>query len=169
MPTVDDLEIIAEQERSLVLGHLDEQVVWNLGCCLRELALGRKGPVALDIRRFGQVLFSVSLSGATPDNAEWIRRKSNVVQRFLRSSYAIGLQLNRTGSSLMEKYGLGAADYAVHGGSFPLAVVGAGVIGSATVSGLPQREDHGLVVQALCALLQKDYSKLALPIAETRS
>lgn len=158
-----DLDIIAEQEKTLVLAQLDAEVVWKLGGRLRELAVQRGAPVAIDIRRFGQVLFYCALPGATPDNAEWIRRKSNVVQRFLRSSYAIGLGLQETGATIAGKYGLTEADYAVHGGSFPLAVEGAGIIGSVTVSGLPQREDHEMVVQALCDLLGWDYSKLALP------
>jgi uncharacterized protein (UPF0303 family) len=31
-----------------------------------------------------------------------------------------------------------------------------------TVSGLPQRDDHNLVVEALCALLIKDFAALRL-------
>jgi uncharacterized protein (UPF0303 family) len=159
----DDLRIIAEQERALVWPRLDADSIWALGSRLRELSLARSAPAAIDIRRFGQVLFSCALPGATPDNAEWIRRKSNVVQRFLRSSYAIGQGLKEAGLTLAEKHGLGDADYATHGGSFPLTVAGAGVVGSITVSGLPQREDHELVVRGLCELLGRDYSRLALP------
>ena len=36
-----------------------------------------------------------------------------------------------------------------HGGAFPLAVEGAGVIGTVVVSGLPQLDDHAMVVKAL--------------------
>ncbi len=163
MEPSNDLKIIARQEKALVAARLDAEMVWTLGSRMRELALKRNAPVTIDIRRFGQVLFYCALPGATPDNAEWIRRKSNVVQRFLRSSYAIGLSLKEAGATLGGQYGLTDADYAVHGGSFPLCVAGAGIIGSVTVSGLPQREDHAMVVQALCELLGKDYSKLALP------
>lgn len=35
--------------------------------------------------------------------------------------------------------------------------------GAVTVSGLAQREDHELIVEALCALLDHDYAELALP------
>jgi uncharacterized protein (UPF0303 family) len=51
--------------------------------------------------------------------------------------------------TLHERYGLPVADYAADGGSFPLHVEGAGVVGSVTVSGLPQRADHDLVVEAV--------------------
>jgi uncharacterized protein (UPF0303 family) len=163
MEISNDLKIIGEQEKALVLPQLDADLVWKLGSHLRELALKRKAPVAFDIRRFGQVLFFCALPGAVPDNAEWIRRKSNVVRRFLRSSYAVGLSLREEGATLASKYELTETDYAVHGGSFPLNVSGAGIVGSVTVSGLPQREDHEMVVQALCDLLGRDYSKLALP------
>lgn len=157
-----DLAAIAAQERELQFTRFDEDVAWNLGARLHEIAASRKMGVAIDVRRFGQALFYTSLAGTSPDNAEWVRRKSNLVARFHRSSYAVGLEM---GASLFEKYGLPITDYAAHGGSFPIRMHGAGVIGSVTVSGLPQRADHELVVEALCAELNKDYAKLALPAA----
>jgi uncharacterized protein (UPF0303 family) len=38
----------------------------------------------------------------------------------------------------------------------------AGIIGSVTVSGLPQRADHQLVVEVLCDLLGRDEREFAL-------
>jgi len=163
MEPAEDLELIARQEKELILQRFDADDAWKLGVRLRELAFSRQYAVAIELRRFGQQLFYTALAGATPDNAEWIRRKANTVQRFHRSSYAIGLDLKLKDSNLTEKFGLSMSDYAAHGGSFPLNVAGAGVIGSLTVSGLPQRQDHELVVEALCAHLGREYGELALP------
>jgi uncharacterized protein (UPF0303 family) len=158
----EDLEQIAQQERELVFPHLDAQIAWELGLRLRTMAVERNLAVVIDVRRFGQPLFYAALDGTIPDNVEWVRRKSNVVARFHRSSYAIGLKEKIKNETLFESQGLTVADYATHGGSFPLAVAGAGVVGSATVSGLPQRSDHELVIEALCAVLGRDYEKLKL-------
>jgi uncharacterized protein (UPF0303 family) len=150
------------QEHELLLPRLDAQVAWELGLRLRTMAIERSLAVVIDVRRFGQPLFYSALEGTTPDHPEWVRRKSNVVARFHRSSYAVGLGLQQKNSSLAESQGLPMADYATHGGSFPLCVADAGVVGSATISGLPQRADHELVVEALCALLGRDYAALRL-------
>lgn len=158
----EDLERIALQEKELRLPRLDAHVAWDLGSRLRSMALDRGLTLVVDVRRFGQQLFFAALDGTTPDNAEWVRRKSNVVARFLRSSYAVGLTQKMKGTSLHERYGLPVADYASDGGSFPLTVEGAGVVGSVTVSGLPQRDDHSLAVEALCALLGRDFAALRL-------
>jgi uncharacterized protein (UPF0303 family) len=162
MEATRDLETIARQEKELVLAHFDSEVAWQLGLRVRELAASRQHSVAIEVRRFGQQLFYSGLAGAVPDNAEWIRRKSNTVQRFHRSSYAIGLELLQKKSNLSDRYGLSTLDYVADGGSFPLTVTNAGVIGALTVSGLPQRQDHELVVEALCIHCGRDYSKLAL-------
>lgn len=165
MGVAEDLEALAVQERELRFNHFDEEVAWKFGVRLRDLAITRWLSVVIDIRRFGGFpLFYCALGGTSPDNAEWVRRKSNVVARFHRSSYAVGLELKQKESTLAQKYGLPEADYSAHGGSFPLIVINAGVIGSITLSGrLPQRADHELVVEALCAELNRDYAALALP------
>jgi uncharacterized protein (UPF0303 family) len=158
----EDLDRVALQERELNLPHLDAQVAWELGVRLRTMAEARGLAVVIDVRRFGQPLFYSALEGTAPDNVEWVRRKSNVVARFHCSSYAVGLKLKVNNETLTEQQGLPLADYATHGGSFPLIVTGAGVVGSVTVSGLPQRDDHELVVEALCAALGRDYAALRL-------
>lgn len=159
----EDFKILAQQQNELQYAAFDEVAAWRLGVRLHDLAVSRQFSVVIDIRRFHQPLFYSALPGTTPDNAEWVRRKSNVVARFHKPSYQIGLELQQKQTTLLERYGLPVADYIAHGGSVPLRVFDAGVIGAITVSGLPQREDHELVIEALCAELGKDYGTLALP------
>jgi uncharacterized protein (UPF0303 family) len=162
MPIADDLARIKAQEQELQFATFDEDTAWRVGTRLRALAVARKLQLVVDVRRVAQPLFYMALPGTTPDNVEWVRRKSNVALRFHRSSYAIGLDMEQKGSNLFERYGLPVADYASHGGSFPLRVLHVGVIGAVTVSGLPQRADHELAVEALCGELDRDYNTLRL-------
>ena len=165
MSLTQDLAVIAKQEEELVFPEFDVDAAWKLGSRLRELAASRQLPVAIDIRRIGQPLFYSALKGSTPDNSEWVRRKGNVVARFYRSSYAVGLELKEANLTLTDKFALPSEDYASHGGSFPLKVARVGMIGSVTVSGLPQRADHELVVEALCGELGRDFQEFAFPEA----
>ena len=55
--------------------------------------------------------------------------------------------------------------YVLAGGGFPVTVKNAGVVGVIAVSGLPERDDHGVIVDALCEYLGKDARALALPAA----
>jgi uncharacterized protein (UPF0303 family) len=158
----EDLERINLQERELQFEHMDEQTAWEIGTCLRALALERRLSIVIDVRRFGQPLFYTALHGTTPDNVEWVRRKGNSVARFHRSSYGVGLFLQSRNDSI-EARGLPTADFASHGGSFPITVKSSGIVGSVTVSGLPQRADHELVVEALCSILHRSYDDLKLP------
>lgn len=158
----EDIERVALQEQELVLPHFDANTAWALGLRLRTMAEERGLAVVIDVRRFGHPLFYTALEDTTPDNVEWVRRKCNVVARFHRSSYAIGLRDRSKNETIYESQGLPLAEYATHGGCFPITVQGAGIVGSVTVSGLPQRADHELVVEALCGLLGKDYATLRL-------
>lgn len=162
MSVEDDIAAIAEQERLLVFDRFDGDSAWTLGVRLRHLASERSLPVAIDITLHAMPMFFSALPGSTADNARWIRRKRNVVLHFLRSSYAVGRKLEQQGATLESKFSLSDADYAAHGGSFPIAVAGVGCIGAVTVSGLPQREDHNLVVEILAEMLGHDLRKIAL-------
>ena len=158
----EDIERVAMQERELIFPRFDSNTAWALGTRLRVMAVERGLRVVIDVRRFGQPLFYAALDGTTPDNVEWVRRKRNVVARFHCSSYAMGLREKAKGESVIEAQGLSLADYATHGGCFPITLQGAGIVGSVTVSGLPQRKDHELVVEALCGVLGRDYAALRL-------
>jgi uncharacterized protein (UPF0303 family) len=165
MAIAEDLAIIARQEAELHFPSFDYDTAWRLGLSVRDLAIARGQSIVIDIRRFGQPhqpLFYTALAGTTPDNQRWVQRKINVVARFHRSSYAIGLTLELNKRSFSDRYNLPDADYAAHGGCFPIHIAGTGIIGSVTVSGLPQRDDHNLVVEALCLELKKDDDALRL-------
>ena len=167
--TIDqDMEKIALQEKRLQFTHFDAEVAWTIGTALKAAAEKRNAPVAIDIQLHGFSLFSYAMTGTTPDNWEWVRRKRNVVMRYHRSSYAIGLKHERAKTTLQGTTCLDLRDYSTHGGCFPIFVVGTGCVGTVTVSGLPQREDHELVVSVFQSYLQLTDEDLALdPPAET--
>lgn len=107
------------------------------------------------------------MPGSTPDNIDWIRRKCNVVDRYRQSSYAIGLEMKTKGATLEERYGLPLQDYAPYGGAFPIVLEKTGVVGSVTVSGLDQHEDHMLVVTTICTVLGRDAKNYILEAITT--
>jgi uncharacterized protein (UPF0303 family) len=166
--TIDqDLEKIATQEQLLQFKHFDSEAAWTIGTALKAAAEKRRVAVAIDIQLAGHPLFSYAMPGTTPDNLDWIRRKRNVVMRFHRSSYAVGLRHEKNQTTLLGRSGLELADYAPHGGCFPILVAGTGCVGTIAVSGLPQRDDHMLVVAVLQDYLQLKSEDLALGPAAT--
>jgi len=144
-----DLEMIVLQEKRLQFKQFDSKLAWIVGSKLKEAAEKRKAAVAIDIQLNGHALFFFAMPGTTPNNIDWLRRKRNVVVRFHRSSYAIGLTHERDQTTLQAKTGAELRDFATHGGGFPIFLEGTGCIGAITVSGLPQREDHMLIVSVL--------------------
>jgi len=149
-PTVGEL---AAEEAELQLAGLDNDDAWRLGVALVEEARRRELGVVVDLRRGDQQLFHAALPGTAPDNDRWVERKVAVVRRFGHSSLYVGQVCRDGGTTLAEKYAVPEADYAAHGGAFPLTVRGVGPVGVVTVSGLPQLDDHRLVVQVLRAFL----------------
>jgi uncharacterized protein (UPF0303 family) len=149
------LEELEAQERHLVFSRFTFEDAWALGSLLVDLARERQAPVAIDIHRAGQQLFHAALPGSTPDNDAWIARKRRVVERYGSASYLVGARFRAKGTTFEDSSRLDPDEYAAHGGSFPITVDGVGVVGSVTVSGLPQLEDHRMVVEALEEFLKR--------------
>lgn len=147
---MDIAELEAEFAR-LELERFDEARALRLGQILVDMALAGKMPVVVDIRTADRTLFHAALPGSAPLNDLWARRKSNVALVFHLPSLLVG-QRNREKDESLDRHGLPAEDYADHGGAVPIRVTGAGVVAVATVSGLPQVEDHRLVIRAIRAL-----------------
>ncbi|PRD45169.1 heme-degrading domain-containing protein [Phyllobacterium phragmitis] len=158
----EDIEKILVQEKTLVFEVFDEATAFELGSRIRNFALEDGRGVAIEISLWDRRLFYATTPGATADNQEWVRRKFNVVRRFLASSYRLVLEQDREDRMFPPHRAVDVEDYALAGGGFPIRAKGAGVIGVAIVSGLPQREDHNLVVKALAAVLGADAAALAL-------
>ena len=141
------------QEARLVFDQFDDETAWALGVALREAALAAQLPVAISIRRNGQRLFHAALPGASADNDGWLARKCAVVDRYGRSSLRVGEQFRVEGGTFDEDSRLDPSTYAAHGGAFPILLRGTGCVGTVAVSGLPELEDHRLVVDVLDAFL----------------
>jgi uncharacterized protein (UPF0303 family) len=78
-----------------------------------------------------------------------------VVARFGHSSLAVRQASVERGTTFEDEFGLDPQRYAAHGGCVPVVVRSVGPVGTVTVSGLPQVEDHRLVVAALRAHLAR--------------
>ena len=147
-----DIASLQDEEARLIFQRFAEPEALRLGGMLVEMGVAGALPIAIDIRSQDRVLFHASLAGAKPLNDLWARRKGNTALIFQRSSMLVTLLLREKGQGL-DRDGLSAADYVASGGAVPIRVRGVGVIGVVTVSGLPEMEDHALVVRAMEAML----------------
>ena len=163
MSVEEDRKRIAEQEARLVFPAFDEATAFAVGSALRERGMRENLPIVIDIQTWDRPLFYCALPGSTGSNQNWARRKRNVVRMFLRSTYGLVLEKQREDRTFKVGEGLDIEDFVLAGGGFPITVQGAGVIGVIAVSGLPEREDHAVIVDALCAHLGVDRDSLALP------
>lgn len=144
---------IETQEAALVFPAFNEDTAYEIGTAIVVAAKATAAPVVVNIRTADRTLFHAALPGGTPDNDHWVRRKSNVTLRFHQSSLLFGSLLEARDRTISVESGLDPLQYVGHGGSFPVRVVGVGVVAAITVSGLPQEDDHRMVVAALEAYL----------------
>jgi uncharacterized protein (UPF0303 family) len=147
------LDTLTQQEKELQFTAFNSDTALALGLKLVELAKAGSKIITINITINGKVLFHHAMQGASADQAEWIRRKNNVVARFGRCSFYVGIDHKQRGVVFDDIKHLDPKDYAPYGGAFPITLKDTGIIGTVTVSGLRQAEDHALVVEALRVVL----------------
>jgi uncharacterized protein (UPF0303 family) len=129
------LDELAAQEEELQFSSFTHDDAWDLGSALVARARRENLPVAVDITR--------------------IRRKRRVVNRFGHSSLYVREASLAKGTTFEQEFGLDPDRYAAHGGAFPILVRSVGPVGVVVVSGLPQVDDHRMVVEAVRAHLAR--------------
>lgn len=156
-----DIVILTEQEKRLVFPSFSEEDAFQIGSALKARADRENVPLVIDVSLWDRRLFYFARPGSTCDNEDWVRRKFNMARRVHKSSYRAGRELSAAGLTLKDR-SLTDADYAAHGGAFPIRLANAGAVGAVTISGLPQRDDHNWVASAIAGHLVIDISDIAL-------
>ena len=151
----DILEQLLLEESELQFSGFDEDTAWEIGNALINRAVTEKLSITVDIARGEHQVFHASRPGTSADNDEWVKRKTRLVNRFGHSSFYVGQLLKSMGKSLEAVFLIPESVYAAHGGCFPIIVKGTGPVGTITVSGLTQEDDHKLVTAAIRDYLKK--------------
>ena len=147
------LEELADEQAGMILPSFDLASAWQLGRRIHDVAAERQLPIGVEVWFGTAPAFFSLLPGATPDNVDWVRRKSAVALRFAQSSLYMRLLCESKSVDFHARYRLPMEDFAASGGGVPIFVANVGVVGAAAVSGLPDVEDHALVISALRGLL----------------
>jgi uncharacterized protein (UPF0303 family) len=145
-PTLEEVE---DQERRLVLPSASPADLYRLGRRAADTALAEGLGIVVQVRVGDRVVFMAAAPGSAPLNDHWAARKARTVRIFEQSTMRVRLAHEREGTDMHTRHSLPEADFAAHGGGFPLRVAGTGCIGSFIVSGLPQTEDHAFLVRIL--------------------
>jgi uncharacterized protein (UPF0303 family) len=149
----DLLEELLEQERRLVFDRFDNDTAIELGSRIIERARRDRLSIVVEIARGEQRLYYCALEGTSADNEFWVAGKTAVVRRFGHSSFYIGERARQRGVDFAAAQLVDPHTFRPHGGAFPILVRNVGMVGTATVSGLPQADDHRLVVTVIEELL----------------
>jgi len=146
---------LLSQEKELALNSFSNEDAILLGQEILKLALAQKAPVIVEVRNLENTLFKASLTGSNSENEWWIKRKCRVVEKFQHSSMYVRVMFEEKHETFEEHSGLPDEEYAAHGGGFPIFLNNGALVGIAAVSGLPQVEDHNMLVKGIQEFLKK--------------
>jgi len=151
---------LALEAKTLQLSSLTQGQALEIGAIAQAIGLDRGLPLAIEVRMKDWIIFHASLPGSTPENDAWITRKARVVNATGNSTMYERVLAEEQGIDWYAAKGLPEETHAIHGGGFPLNVVGLGSTGVLIISGLPQVEDHLLGVEIITEYLARKGEQL---------
>ncbi len=143
------LKIRENEHAELQFNSFSNAKAYEIGLRLVEVAGLNGYQVTIDICKHGQQIFHYACEGTSRDNDQWIIRKNKVVDYFGKSSIYIKEMVKESGVTLEELFFIDGMKFSAFGGAFPIIIRDTGAIGTVTVSGLPDEQDHELVVSVL--------------------
>lgn len=131
------------------LEQFNNRIALDMGMSIIDLAKSRNQHIAIEISRLNHTIFLYIDDKLPADKHNWLRRKANVTKHFEESSLSVKNDLINGKMTLKETFGLNHNDYVAKGGSIPIFIKNAGMIGTITVSGLSDVDDHQIILDAL--------------------
>lgn len=148
---------LLEEEIELQFTSFSSEDAIKLGLLFIQIAKEmNKGGIGIKIEKNRHVLFTHLMDGTMPENAYWYDRKKNVVDRYFHSSKFVEEMFKASGSTFAESSLLDQGEFQAVGGSYPLIIQNAGVVGSITVCGLTGDLDHQICVEGIRKFLGKE-------------
>lgn len=135
--------------RKIEIDGFSNKLALEMGLKIIELAKSRNQQIAVEICRLNHSVFLYIDDGLPVDKHNWLRRKANVVKQFGESSLGVKKDFKESNMTLEKPFGLNETEFIVRGGSIPIFVKNAGMVATITVSGLPDEEDHKIIIEAL--------------------
>ena len=159
------LRLLEQQEADLVFDSFDRRDALRLGTMLSETALGFRFPLTVRIFMGDIIAYQFAMARGEENRFGWTLRKYALLKATGHASMhgKVRMELMHELSDFAEHqdiYGFGC-------GAFPITVKDQGIIGAAVVSGLPDPEDHILVVHAIETMLGKKTVELPPEVDRT--
>lgn len=159
------LKLLEQQEKDLVFDSFDRRDALRLGTMLAETISTYSQPLTVRVFIGDIIVYQYAMAGDEESRFGWTYRKYQLVKATGHASMHAKVRLLLLDeltdlASQPEVYGFGC-------GAFPIAVRDQGIIGAVAVSGLPDPDDHPIVVHALEALLGRKTVELPETVDHT--
>ncbi len=135
--------------KKIELDSFSNKIALEMALTIIDLAKSRNQHIAVEICRLNHTIFMYVDDNLPADKHNWLRRKANVAKQFEESSLSVKNDLKEGNMTLDKTFALDEKDFLAKGGSIPIFVKHAGMIGTITVSGLHDEEDHKIIIDAL--------------------